>query len=189
MSSEETVGACTDATVSSNATLVAGRAICASSPAWPFVRAAQQVFMLGELLQQIVKCGFDRRRRSGSRFLYCHLPRRKAQIQRHCGAFAGGILLNPAFQMHQFRAKHLQALAQLFYQVVDFFFDVGSFLDLVADVDVHSQTSEYGSRSREALRVLQGDSTPCVEAGECKLRLRCFAFVSFLRGVAPGNSE
>src|SRR2546429_1429860 len=28
--------------------------------------------------------------------------------------------------MHQFRAKHLQPFAQLFYQVVDFFFDVGS---------------------------------------------------------------
>src|SRR2546430_16931366 len=54
--------------------------------------------------------------------------------------------------MHQLRAKHLQAFAQLFDQVVDFFFDVASFLDLVADVDVHSQTSEYGSRSRKALR-------------------------------------
>src|SRR6476660_523068 len=82
--------------------------------------------------------------------------------------------------MHQLRAKHLQAFAQLFDQVVDFFFDVGSFLDLVADVDVHSQTSEYGSRSREALRSYK-PILHLVPAGERKLRLRCFTFVSFLR--------
>jgi len=51
-------------------------------------------------------------------------------------------------------------------------------------VHVHSQTSEYGSRSREALRSYK-PILHLVPAGERKLRLRCFTFVSFLRELLP----
>src|SRR6266576_1927131 len=51
--------------------------------------------------------------------------------------------------MNQFRPEDLQAPPQFFNLVNDFFFDVGSLLDLIADVDGH-QSLERGRRSREA---------------------------------------
>ena len=42
-----------------------------------------------------------------------------------------------AFQMHQVRAKDLQTATEFFDLCVDFFFYVGSFVDLVSDMNVH----------------------------------------------------
>jgi hypothetical protein len=56
--------------------------------------------------------------------------------------------------MHQFRAKDLQPLAQLFHQVVDIFFDVRSFAISITNVDIHAQASDHGRDSVKELRFL-----------------------------------
>ena len=47
--------------------------------------------------------------------------------------------------MNQFRTKHLEAFPQFFDLMVDFFFEVRSFLDLVTDMDVH-ESLERGKK-------------------------------------------
>ena len=55
------------------------------------------------------------------------------------------------FQMNQFRPEDLKPLLDFFDLVADFFFDVGSFVDLVTDVNVHFRASNAG-RSPVKLR-------------------------------------
>jgi hypothetical protein len=52
--------------------------------------------------------------------------------------------------VNQFRPEYVQTLPDFLDLVGDFFFNVGSFLDLVADVNVHFRASNAGGRSREA---------------------------------------
>jgi hypothetical protein len=53
------------------------------------------------------------------------------------GAFARRVLLQNPFEMYQFRAEDLQALPEFLNLMIDFFFEVGRFLNLITDVDVH----------------------------------------------------
>jgi hypothetical protein len=48
--------------------------------------------------------------------------------------------------MNQLGPEDLKTLAHLFDLVVDLFFDVGSFLDLITDVNVHFRASNAGRR-------------------------------------------
>jgi hypothetical protein len=52
--------------------------------------------------------------------------------------------------MDQFGPEDMKALLDFFDLVADFFFDVGSFVDLVAHVNVHFSNLERGRESREA---------------------------------------
>jgi hypothetical protein len=54
--------------------------------------------------------------------------------------------------MHQLRPENLQPFAQFIEQVTDFFFDLGSLVNLIADLDVHLRPRKTGGGSREALR-------------------------------------
>jgi hypothetical protein len=47
--------------------------------------------------------------------------------------------------MHQFRPEDLKALSEFFNLMTDFFFDVGSFLGLITDVNVH-ESLERGKK-------------------------------------------
>src|SRR5580658_4021995 len=58
--------------------------------------------------------------------------------------------------MHQFRAEDLKALLDLLDLVADLFFDVGSFVNLVTDVNVHFSRLERGKRSPVKLRPYEG---------------------------------
>jgi hypothetical protein len=52
--------------------------------------------------------------------------------------------------VHQFRPEDVKALLDLLDLVADFFFDVGSFVDLIADVNVHFRASNAGNQPHEA---------------------------------------
>ncbi len=78
------------------------------------------------------------------------LARGQAQIHGNERALARRILIDDGFQMHQFRPEDLKTLLDFLDLVADFFFDVGSFVDLVADVNVHFRASNAGKKPREA---------------------------------------
>src|SRR5271157_5016523 len=52
--------------------------------------------------------------------------------------------------MHQFGPKDLKPLLDFFNLMGDFFFEIGSFVDLVTDVNVHCQASNARDEPREA---------------------------------------
>jgi hypothetical protein len=53
-------------------------------------------------------------------------------------------LIDDGLEMDELGAEDLKALLNFFDLVVDFFFDVGSFVDLVAYVNVHLKASNVG---------------------------------------------
>ena len=77
--------------------------------------------------------------RGGDRalFLRGHLSGRQAQVQRHDEALARRVLLDNALDMHQIGTKDLQVLAQFFQLLFDLLFEVGSFGNLVTEMNVH----------------------------------------------------
>ena len=79
----------------------------------------------------------------------------KAQIKRDLDAFARRILLKKDFEVNQFWPEDLKTLPDFFRLVGDFFFDVGSFLDLVTNVNVHYRASNAGGDSREAAVLME----------------------------------
>ena len=87
--------------------------------------------------------------------LHCQLTGGQAQIQRNLGALTRRILLHHTLQVQQFGPKYLQPFAQFFDHVIDFFFEIRSLAQLIADVDIHAKPQNTGSGSREALSSLQ----------------------------------
>ena len=77
------------------------------------------------------------------------LARGQAQIQGDERSLARRILIDDGFQMHQFRPEDMKPLLDFLDLVADFFFDVGSFVDLVADVNVHFRASNAGKSPRK----------------------------------------
>src|SRR5271157_47005 len=127
-----------------------GRFLRPSSPASPFVAGAEQFLMPADLLDELVKGSLDGRGWAGSFLLDSQLTGRQAQVQGDERSLARRILLDNGFQMDQFGPEDLKALLDFLDLVADFFFDVGSFLDLVTDVNVHFRASNAGEESREA---------------------------------------
>ena len=103
--------------------------------------------MPANLLDEFVKCSLDGRSRAGGFCLGRQLSRGQPQIQRDERSLARGILIDRRFQMDQFRPEDLKALLNFFDLVADFFFDVGSFVNLVTDVNVHFRASNAGGRA------------------------------------------
>ena len=97
----------------------------------------QQFLVPVDLLHQIVKGGFDRCRCGGGFLLDRKLARGQPQVQGNAVCLVGRVLLDNGLQMHQFRSEHAQTLPRLVDLVADLFFDVGSFGDLVTDMNVH----------------------------------------------------
>jgi len=54
------------------------------------------------------------------------------------------ILLDHGSEVQQVGSENLEPLLDFLNLVVDFFFDVGSFVDLVTDVHVHCRASDAG---------------------------------------------
>jgi hypothetical protein len=75
------------------------------------------------------------------------LPRRQAQIQGDNHPLARRILLYDRFQVEQVRPEHVETLLDFFNLVADFFFDVGSFMNLVTDMNVHFRASNAEEES------------------------------------------
>ena len=100
--------------------------------------------MPADLLNQFVEGRLNRRRWTGRLCLGRQLPGRQAQIQRDDGSFASGILLDHGSEVQQVGSENLEPLLDFLNLVVDFFFDVGSFVDLVTDVHVHCRASDAG---------------------------------------------
>jgi len=70
----------------------------------------------------------------------------QAQIQGYQSTLASRIFVDNRFQMHQFGPEDVETLLNFLDLVVDFFFDVGSFMDLVTNVNVHFRASNAGRR-------------------------------------------
>jgi hypothetical protein len=71
----------------------------------------------------------------------------QAQIQGDDRSLARRIFIDDGFQMNQFGPEDMKSLLDLLDLVADFFFDVGSFMDLVTDVNVHCSSLERGNKS------------------------------------------
>jgi hypothetical protein len=56
--------------------------------------------------------------------------------------------------VQQLGPEDLQPPSQFLSQVMNFFFEIGSFVQLIADVDIHAKPQNTGSGSREALSSL-----------------------------------
>jgi len=124
-----------------------GRFLWPSAPAAPFVAGAEQFFMPADLLDEVVKGSLDGRGWAGSFLLGGQLAGWQAQIQGDERSLARRILIDDGFQMEQFGPEDLKALLDFLDMAADFFFDVGSFVDLVTDVNVHFRASNAGRRS------------------------------------------
>ena len=81
-------------------------------------------------------------------------PEGRRRFSDTVAALARRTLLHHALQVQQFGPKDLQPLAQFFHQVMDFFFEIRSLAQLIADVDIHAKPQNTGSGSREALSSL-----------------------------------
>src|ERR1039458_7978501 len=110
----------------------------------PFVAGAQQFLMPPDLLNQFVKSSFDGCSWAGSLRLRGKLSRGQAQIQRDKRPLARRILIDNSFQMDQFGPEDMKPLLDFLDLVADFFFDVGSFMNLITDVNVHCRASNAG---------------------------------------------
>src|SRR5215813_1031076 len=64
--------------------------------------------------------------------------------------------------MNQFGFEHLQALLQLRCPVLNFFFDVGSFKNLITDVNIHARLDT----GEGPVKPCKGDSTPDTPLGK-----------------------
>src|SRR5271165_6328034 len=115
-----------------------------ATPAWPLVVVAQQLLMLLELFGSSVKRGFDGSGRGRTAFLRRHLTRWEPQVQRHDNALTRRALLDNAFKVHKFRTEYPKVSPQLFHLLIDYFFEIGSFGNLVADMNVHIKASPDG---------------------------------------------
>src|ERR1700683_3569841 len=102
----------------------------------PFVAGAEPVLVPGNLLNELVKRGLDGCSWARSLFLCRQVTGWQAQIKGDMDALARRILFDGGFQMNQFRAEDLKALLDLLDLVADHFFDVGSLVNLVTDVEV-----------------------------------------------------
>ena len=123
-----------------------GRFLRPSAPTTPFVAGAEQFLVPADLLDEFVEGGLDGRGRAGSFLLGGQLARGQAQIQGDERSLARRILIDNGFQMNQFGPEDLKTLLDFLDLVADFFFDVGSFVDLVTDVNVHFRASNAGRR-------------------------------------------
>jgi hypothetical protein len=86
------------------------------------VRRPKEVFVARNLLQQVIEGRLDGRGGYGRFASGGHLARWQAEIQGHYGTFPRRVLLDHAFEVNEFRAKHLKALTQFLYLGVHFFF-------------------------------------------------------------------
>src|SRR5271166_6480858 len=118
----------------------------------PSVLVAQQLFVFLELLGHILKHSFDSGIRRRGLFSGGHLPGRQAQVQGCDNALARRTFLDYTFKVHQFRTEYLQVSAQLFHLLIDYFFEVGSFGNFVADMNVHIKASPDGRSIRRYIR-------------------------------------
>ncbi len=75
----------------------------------------------------------------------------QAQVEGDAGAFAGGNLLDHAFQVDQLGTEDLQALSQSFDLMLDVFFYGGSFMKTITDVDVHEHLELANERRKPVL--------------------------------------
>jgi hypothetical protein len=103
--------------------------------------------MAADLLYEFVKRRLDGRSRAGSFRVGGQLPRRQAQIQGDNHPLTRRTLLYDRFQVEQVRPEDVETLLNLFDLVADFLFDVGSFMDLVTDMNVHFRASNAGEES------------------------------------------
>jgi hypothetical protein len=103
------------------------------------MRVPQHVLVFGELIDQLVERCLDGRRRSGPVRFRRHLARWQPQVQRNRRTLPRVLFLNDGVQMHQLGAEELEPLPHLVDLLVEFFFEVGSFGNLVADVDIHAE--------------------------------------------------
>ncbi len=124
-----------------------GRFLWPSTPAPPFVAGAEQLLMPADLLDEFVKGRLDGRGWAGSFLLGGQLTGWQAQIQGDDRSLARRIFIDDGFQMNQFGPEDMKSLLDFLDLVADFFFDVGSFMDLVTDVNVHCSSLERGNKS------------------------------------------
>jgi hypothetical protein len=108
--------------------------------------------MPADLLDEFVKRSLDGRSRAGSFLLDGQLSRWQAQIQGDERSLARRILINDGFQVDQFGPEDLKALLDFLDLVADFFFDVGSFVNLVTYVNIHFRASNAGGSGPVKLR-------------------------------------
>ena len=109
-----------------------------SATARPLVLVAQQFLVLLHLLAEILESRFDGCNRCSTAFLCSQLSCRQSQIQRHIETVTC-VFLDAALQMQGVGPKDLKVPAQLFHLLVDEFFEVGCFRNLVADLNIHER--------------------------------------------------
>jgi hypothetical protein len=80
--------------------------------------------------------------------------------------------------VQQFGPENLQPLAQLFDQMINFFFEIGRLSQLIADVDIHAKPQSTGSGSREALSSLLIGFYTRAKVRDRKLKLFSFVILS-----------
>ena len=142
--------------------------------------------MSADLLDEVVKGSLDGRGWAGSFLLGGQLAGGQAQIQGDERSLARRILIDDGFQMDQFGPEDLKALLDFLDLVADFFFVVGSFVDLVTDVNVHCSSLERGNKSPVKLRSLQKNCTPGGKERKRRLRrlcLSCFTYLFHVDGI------
>ncbi len=103
--------------------------------------------MPADLLDDFVKGSLDGRSGAGRFLLGGQLARGQAQVQGNEGSFARRVLIDNGLQMNQFGPEDMQAPLDFLDLAADLFFDVGSFVDLVTDVNVHCRASNPGKRA------------------------------------------
>jgi hypothetical protein len=116
------------------------------------VAGAEQFFMPADLMDEFVKGSLDGRSWAGSFLLGGQLAGGQAQIQGDEGSLARRVLIDDGFQVDQLGPEDLKALLDFLDLVADFFFDVGGFVDLVTDVNVHCSSLERGEKIPVKLR-------------------------------------
>ena len=95
--------------------------------------------MLGDLLDQVLETGLDRRRRVGGAFAGRHVAGRQTKVGRDDEPLALTGVLEGYAQVDKVRTKYLKPPAQFFDLLLEFAFEVRSFLKIfIAGVDIHA---------------------------------------------------
>src|ERR1035441_6148911 len=100
--------------------------------------------MSPDLLDQLIKGSLDGCGWAGRFRLRRQLAGRRTRIERGARSLASRILVDHRFELDQFGPEDLKALLDFLDLVADFFFDVGSFMNFITDVNVHVRASNAG---------------------------------------------
>lgn len=98
---------------------------------------AQDFLVTVELLHQFVEGALDGGSWACSLFLDSQLSGWQAQVQGNASSLARRALIEKRLQMDEFWAEDLESFPEFFDLVGDFFFEVGSLRNFIADVNVH----------------------------------------------------